>query len=145
MNIVKDIRESVKLANTHAEFSYGRKWDTALEALIKVTKDSFVCLDPVTYVGTVNDNTETASISIAFLKKDVKESVYDKDSNEAEEESMEEIINDCKQQAQTWLSYFNDNYELYQMLQYTMFPVHKIKDVCTGINVAFQIQYNKGC
>lgn len=145
MNIVQDIRESVKAANSQASFSYGRKWDTALEALILVTKDSLVCLDPVTYTGTVNDNTETANVSITFLKHDTKESIYDKEVNESINDSMEEIVNICKADAQTWLSYFNDNYTLYQPLQYTMFPVHKIKDMCSGVNVSIQFQYNKGC
>jgi len=128
--IQDDIREHLKTYKPTAVFSYGRNFDTALDSNLKLIIDWFIPLDPISFNGVVND-TESANVVMGFLKQDSPDSSYDKDDNLEIDLSIEEIQAEAHKFALDWLNDFLDNYK-YSVVNYTLDPVTRIKNVMSG-------------
>ena len=144
-DVVNDIRKSVQLSVDDSTFVFGRSFDTALDAIHSTSANVLVYLDPIQWSGSINDSFESAQIQLVFLTQDVADSNFDETQNEIEADSTEEIFRAMKKQAEIWLNYFNDNYAYYQLNNYTMLPAIKIKNVCSGIFIQFNLIYKKPC
>lgn len=147
--IVDDIRESIKLFLPDSEFSYGRKFDTAIEASAVTIKDYFVALDPIRIVSTRSDKSRTASIVMAFLVLDKTDSNYDKGTNKDVELSIEEKQANATLKAEEWTDYFTDIWSKktgntkYQIVSLNINPLTRIKDIMSGVSVEFDLIYKR--
>lgn len=147
--IVDDIRESVKLFLPDSEFSYGRKFDTAIEASATTIKDYFVAMDPIRIVSTRSDKSRTASIVMAFLVLDKTDSNYDKGTNKDVELSIEEKQANATLKAEEWVDYFMDIWSKktgntkYQISSLSINPLTRIKDVMSGVSIEFDLVYKR--
>jgi len=149
--ITQDIRESVLLYLPTAEFSYGRKFDTAVEASkIKVT-DYFVALDPISIRGSLISKEKIATISIAFLKLDSGDSNFDNATNVATTDSIEKIQDDSLIVAENWAYYFqntwskNNSNQRYMFGEITANGLTRVKDMMSGVLLNFTLTYKVNC
>lgn len=149
--IVDDIRESVKLFMPTSEFSYGRRFDTAIEASNIQVSDYFVAMDPVRHSTSRIDKNRTASVVMAFLVLDMDDSNYDKESNKDVELSIEEKQANALIKAEQWADYFIDVWcrisgnTKYSITSMQINPLTRIKDMMSGVSVEFDLVYKKPC
>lgn len=146
INLVQDIRESLLKFDELIKVSYGRSLDNAF-ASAKLEIDNYlVCIDPPTYSGSVIDVNETASVSISWLKLDNADSEADEELNEAAEESIESIVNDCRNKVLQWLGVFGDDYyNRYTINNWTGFNAFKVKHMVSGFVITLSISYKRSC
>ncbi len=150
--IVDDIRESVKLFMPESEFSYGRRFDTAIEASRIKISDYFVAMDPVRHSTQRADKNRTASIVMAFLVLDKTDSNYDKATNkDAVELSIEEKQAEALLKAEQWADYFINVWcrlptkTKYSIQTMQIDPLTRIKDIMSGVSVQFDLIYKTPC
>lgn len=147
--IVDDIRESVKLFLPNSEFSYGRKFDTAIEASSIKVNEYFVALDPIRVTSTRADKNRTVGVVMAFLVLDTTDSNYDKNTNKDVELSIEEKQANALLKAEEWADYFTDVWSKkvgntkYQISTLTINPLTRIKDIMSGVSVEFDLVYKR--
>lgn len=141
--IQQDIREHIATYIPTAVFSYGRPFDTALDAAKIEIDEYFIHLDPIRFEGVVND-IETANISIGFLLQDTPDSEYDNENNLDITDSIETIQNNAKVKALAWLNDFLDNYT-FSGSTYSITPVTRIKNVMSGVLLTVQLRYKPTC
>lgn len=149
--ITQDIRESVLLYLPTAEFSYGRKFDTAVEASKIKVNDYFVALDPISIRGSLLNKERVATISIAFLKLDSGDSNYDNATNVALTDSIEKIQDDSITTAELWANYFqnvwskNNNNQRYMFGEISFNGLTRVKDMMSGVLASFTLTYKVNC
>lgn len=137
MLLVDNIRASLQNVGVDLDsFVYGRSFDSALETHIKPTIVSFVFLDPITKVGTLDDGSEVNSISIGFIKQDAP------DSSELEREAL---VDEMDELALTFLTNLYSSTPLFQLGQYSMAPIYRIKNVCSGVLYTFTAIGKRPC
>lgn len=136
--LIDDIRESTTTFIPQSVFSYGRSFDTALDAAKIEVDQWFIHLDPITFTGTTPDNAISAPLSLGFLKQDTPDSEFDQAQNLEITQSIEEIHDEALTLAVRWLNNFLDTYT-YGTATYTAIPIVRVKNVMSGIllNVTF--------
>lgn len=143
MQIINDIRESVNQSIIGSLFNYGRNYDTALASAKLEVDNYFIHLDPLEFSGVINE-TETANVNIGFLLQDKPDSEYDSETNLDISDSIEDIQDNCKIKCLEWLNYFADNYK-YQVVNYSITPATRIKNVMSGVLLTFSVTYKPSC
>ena len=93
--IQQDIREHIATFDSTAVFSYGRPFDTALDAATIEINQYFIHLDPIRFEGVANE-TELANVSIGFLLQDKPDSSFDNENNLDITDSIETIQYNAK-------------------------------------------------
>lgn len=141
--IQQDIREHIATFDSTAVFSYGRPFDTALDAATIEIDQYFIHLDPIRFEGVVNE-TELANVSIGFLLQDKPDSSFDNENNLDITDSIETIQHNAKVKALSWLNDFLDNYT-FSGSTYTITPVTRIKNVMSGVLLTLQLRYKPTC
>ena len=144
MPVINDIREALAHTNDEAILYYGRSFDSALKSIEEDTSGLFVYVDPITYSVDVLNDTETASISIGFLKQDSPDSEHDETFNDSSLQSVENIIEEKKGEFISFITYFNENYN-YSIATVNITPVYKVKNVCSGVLATFTLNYKLPC
>lgn len=146
MSIVTDIKESLKAYDDNAVVSFGRPLDNAAKSFQKEINSYLICIDPPTVTGGFIDSNETKSVSISWLKLDDADSEADKEMNEADIESMEEIVDDCETKAKDWLQQFKyEQRKKYSIDSFSGFPAFRVKHMVTGFVLTFPISYRQSC
>lgn len=143
MSLINDIRQHTKVFDPQATFSYGRPFDTALASAKEEVLGYFIHVDPITFGG-ITDGTESAPVTIGFLKQDSPDSEYDKDQNLDITPSIEELQDAAKIFAVQWLNSFLDTYQ-YGAANYTITPVTRIKNVMSGVMLSVTFNYKTPC
>lgn len=140
--LVNEIRNAAIAAGVDAQsFVYGRSFDSAIETGIKDTLDAFAFLDPVIKKGTISDRKESYRVSIGFIKQDAP------DSSELERETMVDEMDDlCLDFLQILfdLNIAADG-TILMFDSYSISPIYRIKNVCTGVLCTFEVMANRPC
>ncbi len=136
MQVVKDLIKTTVLAvQPNATFISGRSFDSAIETIIKDTSVVYVYLDPVTMTASQIDSVETYSITLGFIKQD---------SMDSSPEEMDAIIEEMYDIARSFL----DELEATNTVQFnsaSFSPSYRIKNVCTGVVITFDLTTMTPC
>lgn len=130
MQTIKDlIQDTVNTIQPNSTFISGRSWDSALETLIKDTGVVYVYLDPVGSTRSQIDKVETYSITMGFIQQD---------SMDSSPEQMDAIIESMYVIAKSFVDELeNTSTILFNSVSFN--PLYRIKNVCTGVGITFDL------
>lgn len=140
--IIDEIRDAVIAAGVSAaSFIHGRSFDSALETITSDTTTAYAYLDPIVKTGLISTRQETYSISIGFIKQDAP------DSSPAEREVIVDQMDDlCLAFLQILfdLNVLEDG-TIVMFDTYTISPIYRIKNVCSGVLCTFSVVGSRPC
>lgn len=139
--IINEIESSVLSVQADASFLHGTSFDVAVDNQINDTKVAYVFLDPLTFTGTLSTGIEVYPISLGFIKQD------EADSTPQQED---EIIKEMKTLCKLFLQSLYDKNLLvdgvvYQVDDYSIEPMRKLRNVCTGVVCKFNLTTVESC
>lgn len=140
--IVDEIRAAVIEAGVDSDsFVHGRSFDSALETHIKDTIPNFSFLDPIRKTGLISTRMETYNVSIGFIKQDSPDS-----SDEEREEIVEEMNVLCLAFLEILfdLNVLDDG-TILMFDSYSIDPIYRIKNVCSGVLCSFSVTGKRPC
>ena len=133
--VIDSIYEHVLIANRDASFLHGVSFEMAVDNQINDTTIAYVFLDPVVKTGSISNATETYAISLGFIKQDAPE------SSPQEEEVIVEAMDIMA------MAFLNSIYDssVGMVDNYTVSPIRKIRNVCTGVLLTFDLVTVRPC
>lgn len=139
--MVTDIQNALLEVSPSASFIHGRSFDSALDTHINDTTVAYVYLDPIIKRGTISNRRQTLDISLGFIKQD---------SPDSSVEEMKAIVEEMETLALDFLRYFFDldvlsDGSIIEFDEYSITPVYRLKNMCTGVLVTFTVNQSIPC